>query len=565
MNIGLDIHNHFDIAVKRKGKTIQTAKAENVVLNQLFDIYNSIIVYQSGSYLNRIVDVHLGTGSTTPAVTDTALGNSIYRQNVDSYSYSLESAGVCKLTVTKTVSESDAIGLLAEVGLGCNTGQASAQYRALVTRALITDSENNPITINKTSADILEITATVYFTLTVPTGYKWARGAIRGTNSLTGHPELVDTDIPADPTSDDALGYKVDVGTRHFMRFGGLGRISNASDATYTYSVWGITRPLLRYSAASTQEGYIFSPDTTLACISSDHNRYTSAAVASTAQNRSVTYLIKSIVLPGSLVLSFPNANIYPPKQLTLSLIGDGTTTDFDFPIPELSLDNVSVSINSVVQDPSTYTFGGKNFTMQQAWCSCDTKYLVKSGYVYVREYESGLGSKSMGFYSMEYPAAYNYTSNTTTISSKPATLNPRVYDFLTPKTVNTFKNTVVNSNADASARVQLEYSTDGETWTQAAELPVKTADTVTFSPISARYWRILNLPTTYKSSSISVTDADVMFGFDNVQPGIRFNTAPAQGDSIEVTCYCDYPMKNSNWRIDSIVSDVKYVRSVSP
>lgn len=568
MDVGLKIHNRFDFVLKRDGKVIQTAKAENVVLNRLFSCYNGLVGAGNASYNGQYILLTLGTGTSTPSVTDTQMSNAIYTSEIDSISYQTEANNLTVMTVHETVSESSAIGLLSEVGLwGCGSGNANTSYGCLVTRALITDSEDNPITINKTVADILEITATVYFTVNVPSPYKLIRGYCRYADCKTTDSSLWGTDLEADCTTTDAMPSDgPDYGLRCLTRFRPVGNFhasASSSSTAYVYELFGVTRPVRPWSGSGNIGMRLFTLGTNNGAANNELMRCTSDSVASTDQNRDVTYLIKSIILPGGFLLQFPNSSIYPPKQLTLTLVGDGATTDFDFPVPELSTSNVSVSINGAVQDPSTYTFGGKNFAMQQAWCSCDTRYLKKTGYVFLEDATSGTGTRvDTGFFNLEYPAKYEHAYIWG--STHPATLNPRVYDFEAPKTVNTFKNTVTTSAPSANT-VDLEYSTDGETWTQAASISARNADSATFSPISARYWRIIGIPTTNSGDSKSITDADVLFGFDNVQPGIHFNTAPALNDNIEVTCYCEYPMKNENWRIDSIVSDIKYTRSVNP
>lgn len=143
------LHNHFTfIKTKADGTEEVVGKAENVVLNRF-------LTYAMGPYTFERIGMSTGTGTPTADRTGffntsnikQAVASSINRQYADN---------VLTLSMSFVYGTTEANNLLfTEVGL-----YLSSNY--LVTHALITDSEGNPITLTKTNTEILTINATVY-------------------------------------------------------------------------------------------------------------------------------------------------------------------------------------------------------------------------------------------------------------------------------------------------------------------------------------------------------------------------------------------------------------------
>lgn len=147
------IHNRFDVEVidAKTGEVRQRAQAENVICSQLWTR-----LFAPNTYFNYI---HYGTGTGTPASTDTSLftffgygtpSNVIY--NSDPYN------GIISVRKQIQLNELTAVGsTLTEVGIGYGSTSAT-----LCTHAMLKDANGNQISIAKTDTDIINIYATVF-------------------------------------------------------------------------------------------------------------------------------------------------------------------------------------------------------------------------------------------------------------------------------------------------------------------------------------------------------------------------------------------------------------------
>ena len=140
MDFGVKLHNRFDAELidGTTGEIKQIAKAENVVCdtywNHLFSSLESI------SY------IHAGTGMGTPSSTDTRLFNFLASKSISLQVSSMDKNN-WKATQTVTLSENEWVGALTEVGLSPDSSEYTGDY--IFTHALFTDSEGQPITIQK--------------------------------------------------------------------------------------------------------------------------------------------------------------------------------------------------------------------------------------------------------------------------------------------------------------------------------------------------------------------------------------------------------------------------------
>ena len=151
---GIVLHNEFQFRlIGADGTVKQEGKAQNVVLNRYYDkLPDSMGLFCNG--------IQLGTGTGTPAASDTALFNEIAGKAYETIT-NLTPLGSHQYTwsVTTTFTENEANGNLTEVGV-CDDDWN------LFTHAMITDSEGHTIVIAKTDTDRLTVTATLYLTLT---------------------------------------------------------------------------------------------------------------------------------------------------------------------------------------------------------------------------------------------------------------------------------------------------------------------------------------------------------------------------------------------------------------
>lgn len=155
LNQNIKLHNRFDIEVRdsKTGTLKQTAVAHNILLDQ---IYTRLCA--GNSYF---VNIHFGTGTTTPVPSRTSLNNhlgtkvAVLEEVIKAFPIS-----IWKQKITLVPSEYVGSGI-SEVGIAFGSGVSNA-----VTHALLKDAEGNPISINKTATDTVIIYATVFVTFT---------------------------------------------------------------------------------------------------------------------------------------------------------------------------------------------------------------------------------------------------------------------------------------------------------------------------------------------------------------------------------------------------------------
>lgn len=153
-NIMASIHNRFDIEVvdAATGEIKQKAKAENVILDRIWSVYGQ-------GWFNYIA---YGSGRGTPSASDTALFNHAGGANLGSQTidYSHIKDGYVSYTKTASLEPSTAVGVtITEVGISSGSSTATT----LCTHAMLQDMNGNPISILKTSTDIINLYATVFF------------------------------------------------------------------------------------------------------------------------------------------------------------------------------------------------------------------------------------------------------------------------------------------------------------------------------------------------------------------------------------------------------------------
>lgn len=170
----------FTLQVYRDGKLRETVGPfDNLVLNQGLDILcgGQIPGDTSPNYVMQYVDV--GTGTNTPAITDTTLqsplGNVQIASSYGGATYVAGPPAYDTVTNVYTYPLGALVGNISEIG----AGGSSTSYNPpiprpfhLFSRALIVDSGGNPTVISLTSADQLVVTYEVrrYLDLTPSTG-----------------------------------------------------------------------------------------------------------------------------------------------------------------------------------------------------------------------------------------------------------------------------------------------------------------------------------------------------------------------------------------------------------
>lgn len=181
MNFELKVRGRYRIdVIKPSGEKVVAADwFDNLITDSGLDLIGS-----SGSYLNACA---VGTGSATPANTDTSLGAIVADSNViiETDSGSDISGGFSYTRRTYEFSAGEAAGNISEVGISANFSNSP-----IFSRALIKDPYGNPTTITILSDEVLQVTyecriywPTGQFSGATTGGIAWTAQAIRVASS----------------------------------------------------------------------------------------------------------------------------------------------------------------------------------------------------------------------------------------------------------------------------------------------------------------------------------------------------------------------------------------------
>jgi hypothetical protein len=193
---GVNFHNRFDIV--KNGEWV--GYAENIILDQMYSRLCTLDTY--------FVNIHFGTGTGTPTPERTTLFTHLGRKTaVDE---ELIKAFPTSKWVRKIVlNPEEYVGeRITEVGVAFGSSASN-----LVTHAMIKDAEGNPLSIDKTELDVIEIYATIFVTFADDADIKWFKPASdnRLVNYLIGatlSPYAYTVGIHGDTVHQDAIATK---------------------------------------------------------------------------------------------------------------------------------------------------------------------------------------------------------------------------------------------------------------------------------------------------------------------------------------------------------------------
>lgn len=145
--VGVNFHNRFDIV--KNGEWV--GYAENIILDQMY----GVICNFASNWFSRI---YFGKGTGIPTPDRTALFSSLGYKDADTDNI-IKAFPTSSFTRKITLLPSEYVGeTITEVGIATSGG-------LLLTHAMIKDSEGNPLSVEKTDLDVVEIYATVFTTL----------------------------------------------------------------------------------------------------------------------------------------------------------------------------------------------------------------------------------------------------------------------------------------------------------------------------------------------------------------------------------------------------------------
>lgn len=510
------IHNRFDFEVRdaKSGLIKQRARAYNIILDQFFtDI--KCDATRSNYITSKIA---IGSGTGTPAVTDTALFSQIATLAATQIADVREYPTGYK-QVQATIQATDYVGqTITEVGLVNGNGK-------LVTKAMLKDSEGNQISIAKSASDVVVITATLYCTVTL-SGF-----GVNGKYPAAENNKLFE------------LLFGSGVVTTFDLR--GFPQALSSSDALFSK---------FRYGKAIASSNIV----------NSSAGRFDFSLTVLTSEGDDMLY--PTFGVPGLGAFSFPDHDVLPLYAITGKTIGsgDGSTQDFNIGCPKIvegsekiyvdgvqmakdadyEIDYESNCFNSVAHYPSCrysvfdpqVTFG--NF----AQLTCSSQY----------RYDPTLLTSRPSSTNVNYP--------TSSISVSAAL--PVIFDFETTARCNRLR---IASNLTFSyteSTFKIQRSDNGTDWTDVTSLVWDATNKwFTFDAAPARYWRLYPISGIWSVSiqsnnTIGVYPDDTPSGSQQTgtvlalgftTPGLHFLTPPAAGKTITADYSIDVPYHTAN------------------
>lgn len=488
--INAAVHNKFEVVLTdaKTGAVKQRAVGYNIILNKFFTLLS-----QRSSKLGYI---HLGSGTGTPAVTDTKLFTfKTAKQATTVETVKAYPTSYVRKSITLSPSESAGV-TFTEVGFGNTTTSTT-----LVTHSMLQDSEGNQIAIYKSDTDVLTVYATFYCTIATDTAAECVLPTLAN-NAL----------IPAIISDSYASMY---------LYFSGEAPMSYSNDITKS----AITNVSISSTADTTNYQWILK----------------ASRLDYTAGN---SHMFSAVGIPNIAAWALPNSTVFPNVKLTDIPVGtgDGETTEFDVPIPLFVENSEIVRVNGVAMERGVdYTINHRqpNKNYPELLPCCDPSNVTVTGGV------QSTGNGMMTWYDSDRPNQVKPTS-------------PMIFDFGSVQTFNRITAPANWLYADTwQAYGAIDYSTDGETWTTAysgynRSENGRTAIDLTLSPdVQARYWRlrVTNVSWNYDTTHRPYVWPNLCIWEE--EPGIVFTEPPADGASIELDCTIDRPIKNENGVLD--------------
>lgn len=524
------LHNKFEITVcdAKTGEEKQKAYAYNVITNNYFRLRLRQVDGDNGpGYTNSMSYIGVGTGSGTPAITDTSLFTALFHRSADLIEEVYEYP-TSHITRRIKINADEYNGqTFTEVGMEAyyRYGMWSTSAYFLCTHAMIQDAEGNQIAINKTDVDVVYITATFYCTFT-QTGF--------GDNGIF-------------PLAKNNIITK-------FLMMGG-GELTVRSS---------------RHEVANTTElanDYTFTKTFNFSDTKGDYENFTlelpAMAILDTEFNN---HVVKNLAITGIGGFQFPDSSAFPDYEVDHIVLGDGDgeTTEFNIKCPLIKKNSAKIYVADKELSASEYEVdyesncnnSRENFYTSSMKADSDS---VQFGDLSTRAAYTGYQYRDPLYWGLYPTSGYVYPSSCVITEAKPIWI-----DFGEAKECNIMRMDTNKISTSYIDNMVIECSNDNETWTAVEYTREETAYTSSiyyytfkFPLTSARYWRayIKNLSWTYYlyyyNSNLGTRDGTThiksSFFLGKSVPGLKLKTAPAAGETVEASYKLDVPYKTSN------------------
>lgn len=541
IEIGFKNNYHFELIDSTTGKVKQTTDVHNMPIHH----FGRLLVGDM-RYYGALFYLALGKGTTPPQSTDKALASQLWQvmytereyEWIDDYTL----RGTASFTFPAT---SEYVGTVTEAGLTSTWG--SYRQGDIVTRALLTDSEGQPISFNKTDLDILVVRVTVEMSFnSLDSSFKIFKKCYLLQHVLGLAPAVSSTEGNNNPNT----GY----GSLSLVKFDHDLENYNRRVDGYSYNC-GIDISINRLDSYTL---YTRGYNGNTAYLSINTSRLPSSTV--TEQR-----YYKAVAVEGLGYWELPNEDIFPTYNITNIPIGtgDGTATQFENPLNYFKEGTEKIYKNGVqlVRDVDyTINHRGNKDCLPEVY-----QDVYKPARIYTEATCTAANAllrplflPSVGVF--KKARDYNRDVEAPAFNAS----NPLFIEYEEPVTLNCFKVTGIvrgmykNTVAalPTNSVLYLDVSEDGEVYEELGSLGIKTTGSpgldasLNFPTTTAKYWRVRATPANCVPCILG-TDPESMFSLTYKDPYITFTEAPADGDILTMDVGMDIMMKNANFVID--------------
>lgn len=509
------IHNRFDIEVidAASGEVKQRARGFNVICDALWDrlFYVSNSLWCPKSYFNYVL---YGEGSGTPSASDTELFSKIGAIAVthaapDYFPTIVQDRenGLVSAQAVVVLQAADAVGeTITEVGIGYDNTH-------VVTHALLQDMNGNPISITKTSTDVIKIYATIFVHWPAAAWYGGTINLAKATffSTITYYNYL-----------GTLCGYDYTTSYAFFAALGHAGRSVVSSELDYDrVFTTTVNAQQKKVSMTYRMDATSFN-DYPIRMIQIGSSRAANASSNKTNQSPTIN------IVPGSWI-SIPS--------ITGEAIGtgDGTTVDFITKFPVKS--GAVVKVNGAAASGVTVRTGAPDGTKLGLWVNP----------------VSGVTSAGVPVYESNFSGRYSSGEIRLTAYNGDERLFENPFYSAGIAALN---NVTVSGSTAYSRSVSVYVSDDCESWTLAGSISRATYETweanqsiaIPSNLQNKRYFKVV-FATDYTGSYtlgyfISAAGA-------NPETNVHFTAAPAAGSVITIDYEPDCIPKDENHVLD--------------
>lgn len=550
MDINIDLRdcikfdNTYHFKLIRDGKIIQEETTHNIVCKAFFS---------DSRWIPK--DLFLGNGEGTPSYDDSNLFNVIWKgakfgpesesfdSNVSDDGKEAYAAKIAKYVIPAS---SEYVGTITECGIASSAYPSGSEWglNDLCTHALIYDAEGNPISIEKTDLDILEIE--IVFKIIVKENnivklLPWEHNPLHhifyDKNESVKFQEVMKPRISAMLSST-------------LTKTGGI-YCNIVNSYYYGYYMKNYTDIKIKNTNAT------FNPDTKIMTIPSCR--------LGTTFGEDEQLFIKGLTICNAFYIPFPNNSIFPTYTIeNIDVgIGDGEQSIFTCPLGYFVNRSEQIKIDGVLQQE------GIDYIIEENSLGCSN--LMASNEAVITGGVSTNNASSYPLFLSCKDLATSTRSGDKNVGNIPYGFyseKPLFFDCLKPTRVNYFQmGKALNSSGNFSF---FGRNSEEEDWNEIISFNHNASETssLTFEEVNYRYYKV----STDKSSTVCYGKTNYtpperqdepscyfknedlcMFGYKG--RGIIFTNPPAAGSVITMSADTDLPMKNNNFVLDFAIT----------